>query len=49
MSRHALAPPAILLVMLRAIAFAPGTWTFVAFLVAFFFAVAHGYYSRGTR
>lgn len=25
---------------------AAGTWTFFVFLVVFFFAIAHGYYSR---
>ena len=29
-----------------AIALAGGTWLFGAFVVLFFFAVAHGYYSR---
>jgi hypothetical protein len=29
-----------------AFAFAGGTWVFLAFVVLFFLAVAHGYYSR---
>jgi len=29
-----------------AIALAGGTWFFLAFVVVFFFAIAHGYYTR---
>jgi hypothetical protein len=29
-----------------AFAFVHGSWAFLAFLVVFFFAIAHGYYSR---
>lgn len=29
-----------------AFAFAHGTWIFLTFLVLFFFAISHGYYSR---
>ncbi len=29
-----------------AFALAGGSWTFLAFVILFFFAVAHGYYSR---
>jgi hypothetical protein len=28
------------------IALAGGTWAFLAFVIVFFFAIAHGYYSR---
>ena len=29
-----------------AVALAGGTWVFLAFVIVFFFAIAHGYYSR---
>ena len=46
MSHGTYVPCAMLRRMVAALTFAPGTWAFSAFLVLFFFVIAHGYYSR---